>query len=52
MGAWPKGITVGNWREGGCAAHSLIHATDHSSSPGGIISRMCVRTIIPERNNL
>ena len=24
VGAWPKGITVGNWREGGCAAHSLI----------------------------
>ena len=23
-GAWPKGITVGNWREGGCAAESLI----------------------------
>ena len=26
MGAWPKGITVGNWREGGCAAQSLIHS--------------------------
>jgi len=24
VGAWPKGITVGSWREGGCAAHSLI----------------------------
>ena len=24
VGAWPKGITVGNWREGGCAAHLLI----------------------------
>jgi len=24
VGAWPKGITVGNWREGGCAAQSLI----------------------------
>jgi len=23
-GAWPNGITVGNWREGGCAAQSLI----------------------------
>ena len=23
MGAWPKGITVGNWREGGCAAQSF-----------------------------
>jgi len=26
VGAWPKGITVGNWKEGGCAAHSLIHS--------------------------
>jgi len=26
VGAWPKGITVGNWREGGCAAQSLIHS--------------------------
>ena len=26
MGVWPKGITVRNWREGGCAAHSLIHS--------------------------
>ena len=26
MGAWPKGITVGNWREGGCAAQSVIHS--------------------------
>jgi len=24
--AWPKEITVGNWREGGCAAQSLIHS--------------------------
>ena len=24
VGAWPKGITVGNWREGGWAAHSSI----------------------------
>ena len=24
VGAWPKGITVGNWREEGCAAQSLI----------------------------
>ena len=24
VGAWPKGITVGNWREGGCATQSLI----------------------------
>jgi len=24
VGAWPKGITVGNWREGGRAAQSLI----------------------------
>jgi len=24
VGAWPKGITVGNWREGGWAAHSFI----------------------------
>ena len=23
VGAWPKGITVGNWREGGCTAHSF-----------------------------
>jgi len=22
-GAWAKGITVGNWREGGCAAESF-----------------------------
>jgi len=29
VGAWPKGITVGNWREGGCAAHSLIHSCMH-----------------------
>jgi len=26
VGAWPKGITVGNWREGGCAAQSVIHS--------------------------
>ena len=26
VAAWPKGITVGNWREGGCTAHSLIHS--------------------------
>ena len=26
VGAWRKGITVGNWREGGCAAQSLIHS--------------------------
>jgi len=26
VGAWPKGITMGNWREGGCAAQSLIHS--------------------------
>ena len=26
VGAWPKGIPVGNWREGGCAAQSLIHS--------------------------
>jgi len=25
-GAWRKGTTVGNWREGGCAAQSLIHS--------------------------
>ena len=22
-GAWPMEITVGNWREGGCAAHCV-----------------------------
>jgi len=26
VGAWPKGTTVGNWKEGGCAAQSLIHS--------------------------
>jgi len=28
-GVWPMGITVGNWREGGYAAHSLIHSCMH-----------------------
>jgi len=26
VSAWPKGITVGNWREEGCAAQSLIRS--------------------------
>ena len=50
VGAWPKGITVGNWREAGCAAQSLIHSVAvfaHSyTEVSASVSSMTVRLLI------
>ena len=52
MGAWPKGITVGNWREGGYTAQSLIHSYSFISTAFSVPPlNGCRRLLLLRKNN-